>query len=28
VVWFEILFGWLSSVLFAAVLSGLAKRME
>ena len=28
VMWFEILFGWAASLLLAAVLSGLAKRME
>jgi hypothetical protein len=28
VMWFEILFGWAASLLLAAVLSGLAKRLE
>jgi hypothetical protein len=28
VMWFEILFGWAASLLLAAVLSGLAKRVE
>lgn len=28
VVWFEILFGWMSSLLLVAVVSGLAKRRE
>jgi len=28
VMWFEILFGWAASLLLAAVLSGLAKKME
>jgi hypothetical protein len=28
VVWFEILFGWMSSLLLVAVVSGLTKRRE
>ena len=26
--WFEILFGWISSLMFGAVVSGLSKRSE